>query len=103
MKERKMNSKNFFFFAAAIGILILAGEKIYRVWQVRHDEQVLQVQLVETRRRMDAFYIAELRQAYKSPKSIRSVFAVSAIKDKMLQDGYNNVEIGLIEQKALTK
>lgn len=106
-----MNSKNFFFFAAAIGILILAGDKIYRLWQLHHDEQVMQAQLIENRKQMDKFYMAEFERIYKTYingqgncfRNMHLNNSIKAIEAKMVHDGYNNAEAGLIQQQALSR
>lgn len=107
--------KNSFFVVATIGILVLCGDKIYRFWQEKNDEKVLQERLVENRKRMDQFYMHEFTMLDNSinkvlanpgvieacPTLLGSLYdEFEKIEKKMIHDGYAHAEVGRIRQQA---
>lgn len=114
--------KSFFLLVTALGILVLCGDRLYRLWR---DENILQEQLtkqsedtlkaeaaaIEKRKQMDQFYISQFelhirrylnnQQALFSERELNNNCA--SLENKMIQDGYTHAEAGLIFKTAALK
>jgi hypothetical protein len=109
--------KTSFFFAAAIGIVVLSGSKIYRQYQDTITTKNSSC-LSERRKLMDKFYTAEFEQMYEkhwlsTPQWMVAELRMERQKNfdekvantehKMLQDGYSNAGAGIIRHRAMEK
>ncbi|MFA5998692.1 MAG: hypothetical protein WC747_01580 [Candidatus Babeliales bacterium] len=127
MEQKSYNQpKKILYLSISLAIVTFSGIKLYKTWQeiqtkkevdqkrkYAHSAYEHKKQQQENKNRMDNFYLNEFKKKSENfwiatcmnpdyaPTYLREIEADEAkIENKMYQDGYSNMDIGIIKNKA---
>ena len=95
-----MAVKDFFIFSISVTLLSLCCAGCFYIWKYECAAQNEQQQLLERRKKSDAFYISEFVKFFNICESVKDDYftlkfwleQIADLENKMFQDGYTHAE-----------